>query len=414
MSNRLRLFLILPVVIALLEYFAFTGIQTASIGLSSSVHFILIIAYSLLCAGFWLTIFSIPYIRKQKWKPRKQNFVLIFFTGFLAAKFVIAAPMLVDDFRRLITYLIIRLGHPTGEAIHIPHSVWLARIAILAGLILWVSLFWGIRNQYRYQVRRIKLRFDDLPAAFKGLKIVQISDIHSGSFQDREAVSKGIDLILKEQADLILFTGDLVNNVAKEIVLYKDLFRKLKAPMGVYSILGNHDYGDYVAWPSEDVKKENLETLKRHHAAMGWRLLMNENRVFVRGGDAIVLLGIENWSAKGRFPKYGSLAKAYEGLGPNEPSFKILMSHDPSHWDAEVRTKYPDINLTLSGHTHGMQFGIRLPGGIQWSPIQYFYKQWAGLYKQGKQYLYVNVGFGFLGYPGRLGILPEITVFELL
>lgn len=414
MSNRLRLFFILPVIIVLLEYFALTGLQTALTGSTSVIRIIVIIAYSLLCAGFWLTVFSIPYIRKQKWKPRKQNFVLIFFTGFLAAKFVVAAPMLVDDLRRLITYLVMKAGHTQDASIHIPHSVWLARITILAGLVLWVSLFWGIRNQYRYQIRRIKLKFDSLPPAFKGLRIVQISDIHSGSFQDREAVAKGIDLILQEQADLILFTGDLVNNIAKEIVLYKDLFRKLKAPMGVYSILGNHDYGDYVAWPSEEIKKENLETLKRHHAAMGWRLLMNENRVFVRGGDAIALLGIENWSAKGRFPKYGSMEKAYQGLSPNEPSFKILMSHDPSHWDAEVRTQYPDIDLTLSGHTHGMQFGIRLPGGIQWSPIQYFYKQWAGLYKQGKQYLYVNVGFGFLGYPGRLGILPEITVIELL
>lgn len=414
MSNRLRLFFILPILIILLEYFAFTGIQTALVGTSGWIKIIVIIGYSLLCLGFWLTVFSIPRLRKQKWSPRKQNFVLIFFTGFLAAKIVVAAPMLIDDLRRAITYLVMKFGHPSGTAIQIPHSIWLARVTLLAGLVLWLSLFWGIRNQYRYQIRRIKLQFDTLPIAFKGLKIVQISDIHSGSFQDREAVSKGIDLILKEQADLILFTGDLVNNVAKEILLYKDLFRKLKAPMGVYSILGNHDYGDYVAWPSEEVKKENLEALKRHHAGMGWRLLMNENRVFVREGDSLALLGIENWSAKGRFPKYGNLRKAYEGLSPDQPSFKILMSHDPSHWDAEVRTQYPDIDLTLSGHTHGMQFGIRLPGGIQWSPIQYFYKQWAGLYQQGQQYLYVNVGFGFLGYPGRLGILPEITVFELL
>lgn len=414
MRSRQRLLFILPIFVALLEYYTFTGVQVAMAGCSSVVRWVVYTIYFLLCLAFWLTLLSLPWLRKQKWKPARQNFLLIFFTGFLAAKIVVAAPMIVDDLRRLITYVVMKGVSGKEEIVFITHSVWLARCSILVGLLLWLGMFWGTRNKYRYQIRRVKLKFEDLPDAFKGLKIVQISDIHAGSFQDRDAVAKGIDLILSEKADLIFFTGDLVNNVAKEILLYKDLFRKLHAPMGVYSILGNHDYGDYVAWPSEEVKKENLEALKRHHAGMGWRLLMNENRVFVKEGDAIAILGIENWSAKGRFPKYGSLEAAYKGLSPTEPSFKILLSHDPSHWDAEVRIKYPDIDLTLSGHTHGMQFGVRLPGGFQWSPVQYMYKQWAGLYRQGKQYLYVNVGFGFLGYPGRLGMRPEITVFELL
>jgi predicted MPP superfamily phosphohydrolase len=198
-----------------------------------------------------------------------------------------------------------------------------------------------------------------------------------------------------------------------EIKPFIPIFKKLKAPLGVYSILGNHDYGDYVSWDSDTTKRENLERLKTFEREMGWKLLMNEHIIFEREGQKIALLGIENWSAKSRFPKHGDLKKAYEGLKGQDIPVKILMSHDPSHWDAEVLAGYPDIQLTLSGHTHGMQFGLMLPF-LQWSPIQYMYKQWAGLYRDKEQYLYVNVGFGFLGYPGRVGIKPEITIFELI
>jgi predicted MPP superfamily phosphohydrolase len=191
---------------------------------------------------------------------------------------------------------------------------------------------------------------------------------------------------------------------------YKDVFSRLKAPMGVFSTLGNHDYGDYAWWPSIEEKEENLERLKRIQREMGWRLLMNEHVILERGGDRIALLGIENWSAKARFPKYGRMELAYPGT--EQIPFKILMSHDPSHWDAQVRNEYPDIDLTLAGHTHGMQFGLELPG-FKWSPVEYVYKEWAGLYEADKQKLYVNRGYGFIGYPGRVGILPEITVFEL-
>jgi uncharacterized protein len=221
---------------------------------------------------------------------------------------------------------------------------------------------------------------------------------------------KGVDKIMNEKPDLILFTGDLVNNTVDEMDGYKEVFKNLKAPLGVYSTLGNHDYGDYVQWANGDEKKANLEKMKQVHAEMGWRLLMNEHIVLERGDDKIAVLGIENWSAKARFPKYGNMAKAYDGAGAYP--FKILMSHDPSHWDAEVRTKYPDIDLMLSGHTHGMQFGVELPG-FKWSPVQYVYEQWAGLYEKDAQKLYVNRGYGFIGYPGRVGILPEITVLEL-
>jgi predicted MPP superfamily phosphohydrolase len=298
---------------------------------------------------------------------------------------------------------------------------------MLAGGGLFSSLIYGFNNKYRYQLHRFQLAFDDLPAGFKGIKIVQISDIHSGSFTDKHAVMRGVDKILKEKADLILFTGDLINNLAEEMDDYMDVFSRVKAPMGVYSILGNHDYGDYVSWPDkneEHRKKEaaagrhlltplqqaNLDRLKNIHAELGWRLLLDEYAVLERGGDKIALIGVQNWSSKARFPKYGDLKKAY--AGSESYPFKILMSHDPSHWDAQVRPTYADINLMLAGHTHGMQFGVDIPG-FKWSPVQYIYKEWAGLYEEGKQKLYVNRGYGFIGYPGRVGILPEITIIEL-
>jgi predicted MPP superfamily phosphohydrolase len=256
------------------------------------------------------------------------------------------------------------------------------------------------------------MAFDNLPASFKGLKIVHISDIHSGSFTNKDAVMKGVKKIIDEKADLILFSGDLVNDRATEMEEYIDAFSQLKAPLGVYSTFGNHDYGDYASWPINGISKEqNLLNLAKVHADLGWRLLMNEHVVLEKNGEQIALLGIENWSNKARFPKHGRMDLAYAGA--EKYPFKILMSHDPSHWDAQVVPQYTDVDLTFSGHTHGMQFGIEIPG-FHWSPVQYVYKQWAGLYEEGKQKLYVNRGFGFIGYPGRVGILPEITVIELM
>jgi predicted MPP superfamily phosphohydrolase len=285
-------------------------------------------------------------------------------------------------------------------------------MALIVGGIALGGFIWGITNRYRYKIRRVRLAFGNLPEAFKGMKIVQISDIHAGSFDRHEAVARGVQQVMAESPDIIFFTGDLVNNKADEVQPYVDIFSQLKAPLGVYSTLGNHDYGDYVQWPSAQAKTKNLEWLKETHGKMGWRLLMNEHVLLEKGNDRIAVLGIENWSAKANFPKYGDLSRAHAGLGKDIP-FKILLSHDPSHWDAQVRKQFPDINLTLSGHTHGMQFGVEIPG-LKWSPVQYVYQKWAGLYREGAQYLYVNRGFGFLGYPGRLGILPEITVIELV
>jgi predicted MPP superfamily phosphohydrolase len=223
-------------------------------------------------------------------------------------------------------------------------------------------------------------------------------------------VQQGIDKVLQLKPDLILFTGDLVNNKAEEMAEYIELFSSLKAPLGVFSVLGNHDYGDYEQWETKAEKAANMEQLKQVHAQMGWKLMLNNNAVLEKEGEQIALLGVENWSAKARFPKYGKLAEAYSGV--EIVPFKILLSHDPSHWEGEVLNKYNDIDLMLAGHTHGMQFGVEIPW-LKWSPVQYVYKQWAGLYENGAQKLYINRGFGFIGYPGRVGILPEITFIEL-
>jgi predicted MPP superfamily phosphohydrolase len=281
---------------------------------------------------------------------------------------------------------------------------------MLLGGGLFGSLVYGFSNKYNYQLRRLQLAFENLPSSFKGLKIVHISDIHCGSFTDKHAVKRGVDKILNEKPDLILFTGDLVNDRSTEMDHYMDIFREIKAPMGVYSILGNHDYGDYTQWKSPEEKKANLERLKKVHADLGWQLMLDENTQLEKNGERISLIGVQNISGKS-FRSYGNLQKAYEGIDASH--FKILMSHDPSHWDAEVRKNYSDIDLMLSGHTHGFQFGVEVPG-FKWSPVQYVYKQWAGHYIEGSQQLYINRGFGFIGYPGRVGILPEITVIELV
>ncbi|RYE12455.1 MAG: metallophosphoesterase, partial [Sphingobacteriales bacterium] len=330
---------------------------------------------------------------------------------------IILVVMLGDEVRRLVMFIAYKMQAASQPAAatgkEISRSVFLSRLALILGGTVLGTFMYGITNRYRYRVHRITLKYPNLPAAFKGMRIVQVSDIHSGSFDNKKAVEHGVEMVMEEKPDLILFTGDLVNNKAEEIQPYTDLFSKFNAPLGVFSTLGNHDYGDYVQWASKEEKTKNLDWLKQTHAKMGWRLLMNEHVILQQGNDQIALVGIENWGAKAGFPKYGDMKAAYAGLPEKNIPFKILLSHDPSHWDAQVRTEYPDVDLTLSGHTHGMQMGIEIPG-FKWSPSQYVYKEWAGLYHEGKQYLYVNRGFGFLGYPGRLGILPEITVIDLV
>ena len=273
------------------------------------------------------------------------------------------------------------------------------------------ALLYGMyRGKYNYQILQYELEFDDLPDAFDGYRITQISDVHSGSFDNREKIEYGIDLINTQKSDLIVFTGDMVNNKAAEMTPWSDLFSQLDAPDGKFSILGNHDYGDYVPWETEELKAQNLQDLKNIQRDMGFDLLLNENRYLQRGSDKLALIGVENWG-RGGFKKAGDLKRAAEGIDAND--FKILLSHDPSHWEDIVIDDEYHYHLTMSGHTHGMQFGIEIPGVVKWSPVKWRYKYWAGVYEEKKQFINVNRGFGFIGYPGRVGIWPEITVITL-
>lgn len=294
----------------------------------------------------------------------------------------------------------------------VPRSVWLSNLALATSAVPLAAAIWGVlRTKYDYAVRKVEVPVKNLPESFEGFTIAQISDIHTGSLENLQAVAKGIDKVNEQGTDVIVFTGDLVNNLSAELKEeFVEVFSRLKAPDGVYSILGNHDYGDYVRWESKEKKTANLQNLIDTQARMGWDLLMNEHRIVERNGEKLAILGVENWSAWSRFPAHGKLDEAYQGT--EDIAAKVLLSHDPTHWDAQVRPDYPDIDLTLSGHTHGMQFGIEFPG-FKWSPVQYMFKQWAGHYTQGDQHLYVNRGFGFIGFSGRIGIRPEITVLTL-
>lgn len=264
------------------------------------------------------------------------------------------------------------------------------------------------KGPYNYTVKRHTLYFKDLPEAFDNYRITQLSDIHAGSLKDRKAVMRGIQLANDQKSDLLVFTGDLVNNQAAELEPLKEIFAKLQAPDGVYSILGNHDYGDYMDWKSPQDKIDNLQKLKDMQAEMGFKLLNNQHVKISRGTQHINLVGVENWGK--RFHQYGDLDKATSGLTPGE--FNVLLSHDPSHWEAQILGHPQHMHLTLSGHTHGMQLGIDIPG-LKWSPAKYMYKQWAGIYQSGTKYINVNRGFGFLGFAGRIGIWPEITLITL-
>ncbi|WP_339838646.1 metallophosphoesterase [uncultured Maribacter sp.] len=288
---------------------------------------------------------------------------------------------------------------------------FLSLIAIGIASIPFGALLYGMyKGKYNFKVLKYDLEFDDLPDNFDGYKITQISDIHSGSFDDRKMIEYGVDLINKQKSDVLLFTGDMVNNMTSEMLPWADLFGTLHAKDGVFSVLGNHDYGDYIPWETEELKKQNLEDLKTLQKQMGFDLLLNEHRYLRKGDDRIALVGVENWG-KGGFKKAGDLKKAASQIDEND--FKILMSHDPSHWEMEVINDPYHYHLTLSGHTHGMQFGIEIPGWIKWSPVKWRYPYWAGIYKEMGQFINVNRGFGFLGYPGRVGIWPEITVITL-
>jgi len=328
------------------------------------------------------------------------------------SKLIITVPLLIDDFRRFV-FFVANFFRNTSKDQYMPErSAFFSKMGLILGGIPAFLLTYGIlRNPFRFQLKTETIPVPNLPPELEGLKIVQISDLHSGTFNSAKPFEEAIQLVNNQNPDIVVFTGDLVNEVAKEATPFIRDFSKIKSKYGKFSILGNHDYGDYYGWDSKESERENFNLLLNQHKRLGWKLLRDESQQLNIKGFKINILGVENISALAKFPKYGNLKKTWESAPKGD--YNILLSHDPTHWDMEVLSSFPDINLTLSGHTHGFQFGIEVPGYIKWSPSKWIYKQWAGLYKVKNQYLYVNRGLGCLGYPGRVGILPEVTALKL-
>jgi hypothetical protein len=406
------LFLIIAAISILLDLYISSGLKTLTRDWPSQrlrtialwVYWVISLTVTLLLiAGFSSFTTARGMMPFHEW-------VLSFFLIFFITKLFFAVVLSLGDLGRFVAGLARNLDGAKKTAPYFPERrKFISEIAVLVATVPFTSLLYAmIGGKYNYKVHRTTLYFDDLPDAFDGFTITQISDIHSGSFDNTDAVQRGIDLAKAQKSDLFVFTGDLVNNAAWEIEPYIDRFKELKAPFGQFSILGNHDYGDYVHWNSEEEKAANLEKLKQHHQELGFRLLLDENLELEKDGQKITLIGVQNWGRG--FVKVGNLDKAL--IGTPKDSFKILLSHDPTHWEEKVRHHPTHIHLTLSGHTHGAQFGVET-AGMRWSPVQYRYLDWAGLLVENKKHLYVNRGFGFLAFSGRLGIWPEITVLEL-
>ncbi len=390
----------------LITFYGFQAIRTVS--KSPWVHYLFIVIACLVVGNF---IIQFSMSSEGRVLSPSKSYAFGFLLTFSLFNLVIIPFLFGEDIIRFFVGLNEKFF---GENLtyHAPsRRKFISTVAIGIAAIPFGAMLYGMyRGKYNYKVITHVLHFEDLPEAFDGYRIIHISDIHCGSFDNREKIEYGVDLIKKQKGDIILFTGDLVNNKSTELLPWKDLFSELKAQDGVYSVLGNHDYGDYIDWDSSEKKAQNLQELKTLQKEMGYDLLLNESRFIERNGERIALVGVENWG-KGGFKKSGDIKKAAENIDPKD--FKILMSHDPSHWDEVILKDDYHYHLTLSGHTHGMQFGIEIPGVIKWSPIMWRYKHWAGVYKELGRYINVNRGFGYLGYPGRVGIWPEITVIQL-
>lgn len=400
---------IIPILLLIaLEIYAYQLIRTLSKG--APYKWIYIVLNALVFLNVFLQFFLHP---DRTIVSFSRDLALTLFFAFFAVKVIFILFMVGEDVYRLVEGVMKSLSQKRTHDTPFLASrrKFISTIGIsLAALPFGAILYGAWKGKYNYQVRSYELKFDDLPAEFDGYKITQLSDIHIGSFDNKEEVAYAINLTNQQQGDVILFTGDLVNNVTAELDGWEDILGSLTAPDGVYSVLGNHDYGDYYQWDTKEDKKANLEALFRIQKEMGWRLLLDENVAIQRADESLHLVGVQNWGG-GRFPKYGDLTKASQGLSSTD--FKVLLSHDPTHWDLQVKESDLNYQLTLSGHTHGMQFGIEIPGFVKLSPAWFVYKKWAGIYKEFGRFLNVNRGFGYLGYAGRAGIWPEITVITL-
>ena len=397
--------IIIVVLYGIFNFYAFQSVKTLT---SKKWIYILFFALTILVLVNLIYQFMSP--NEGRVLTPAKSYALGFFLTVVALKVVLISFLFTEDVIRIL-YGAYQKAFGERDSFYLPsRRKFISQIALGIAAIPFASMLYGIyKGRYNYKVLTYNLEYPDLPDAFDGYQITQISDIHSGSFDNKEKIEYAVDLINKQQSDVILFTGDLVNNQASEMDQWKSTFSKLTAKDGVYSVLGNHDYGDYMNWPNEAAKQENLDYLFQIQKEIGFDLLKNESRFLERNGERIALIGVENWGAG--FKQVGDLDKASKAVKPED--FKILMSHDPTHWE-KVAVNHPlHYHLTLSGHTHGMQFGIEIPGWIKWSPAKWRYKYWAGLYEQNKQIINVNRGFGYLAFPGRVGIWPEITVIKL-
>jgi len=410
----LKVFLIIAAVSLLMDWYIFNGLKTLTLDWASKrAQGALLWGYLVISVG--VTVLFIggfgSFSRAQGMLPFHEYMLSLFIT-FFVSKLVFVIVLSFGDLGRFLTGIISHIGgsnQSAGQAYFPARRKFISELAILIAAIPLSSFFYAmIRGKYHYKIHRQTLYYDDLPEAFNGFTITQLSDIHAGSFDSTPAVQRGVNLALKQKSDLFVFTGDLVNNAAWEVEPYMEMFRQLKAPFGQFSILGNHDYGDYIEWNSEAEKAANLKQLKANHWAMDYKLLLDENVTLEKNGQKISLIGVQNWGHG--FKKVGDLDKAL--IGVDKDAFKILLSHDPTHWEEIVKKHPTKVHLTLSGHTHGAQFGIEA-AGLRWSPVQYRYPHWSGPAQYNGRHLYINRGFGFLAFSGRLGIWPEITVITL-
>lgn len=414
MSLNIR-FVIIGLFLLLLDWYFYQAVITVLKETSAYRKSLVSIIYWGFTVFTVLLFISPSFVPLAEWPKYMRVYLFALVVMVILSKVIGSLFIATDDIFRLFRWIGSYFTPATEIVTESTHRIsrlkFLSQLALGMTALPFAGLIYGmVRGAFDYKVHSVKVTLPNLPDAFNGLKIIQISDIHSGSYVSTSHLEEAVKLIDQHKPDIIFFTGDLVNDKAAETDLYIEVLSKIKAPMGVFSTLGNHDYGDYVKWPTVESKAQNLTDMKNVHAQLGWKLLMNEHIPLKRGDSEIAILGIENWGGNFHFPKYGDLKKAHAGT--EKYPVKLLLSHDPSHWNLQVKEEFKDIDVTFSGHTHGGQFGIEIPG-FRWSLSQYAYKQWAGLYNQQNQYLYVNRGLGFLGYPGRVGISPEITVMEL-
>jgi predicted MPP superfamily phosphohydrolase len=399
--------LILCFIIFIFELYAFQAIKTIT-----KVRWVLTSYIVISLSAIIFIVYQFTKFDRSVGQTKMTMITLGLLLLVLLPKFLMAFILLIEDIYRLFVGTSNYFSNYSKDATFFPQRrKFVSQIALGLAAIPFASLIYGMTfGKYNFKVIKQRLYFPDLPDAFDGFTITQISDVHSGSFDNPDKINYAIDLVNEQNSDMILFTGDIVNTHAKEMHPWIDNFKRIKEhKYGKFSVLGNHDYGEYVTWPSEEAKEENFKAIKDLYGKIDFKLLLNEHTFIEKGEDKIALVGVENWG--NNFKKAGDINLASANLTKDD--FKILMSHDPSHWEYEVKNHEKNFHLTLSGHTHGMQFGIEIPGYFKWSLVQYVYKQWAGLYENKGRYVYVNRGFGFHAYPGRVGIMPEITVIEL-